>query len=215
MSSNGRMASGEPGGRTGGDAHLEWTEASRSRVFEGKIFDLHEVVRRARDGREGRFVLVESPDWANVVTPVRDAEGREYFVMVRQYRQGSRSLTLEFPGGIVDEGEEPEAAAWRELVEETGYVPERLELIGTVNPNPAFMSNTAYTFLAHGAHLREDRDLDPDEIMDTHLVPVEAIVHNHNPEFHVHAIMVSAVFWYERWLERAGERGADGNRTRE
>ncbi len=193
------------------EEHLQWTEISRRRIFDGRIFDLHEVGRRAQDGREGTFVLVESPDWANVVAPVHDDAGTLCFIMVRQFRQGSQSVTMEFPGGIVDEQEDPATAAWRELVEETGYVPERLELIGEVNPNPAFMSNTAYTYLAHGARLREDRSLDPNEIMDTHLVPVKDILHAHREEFHVHAIMVSAIFWYEQWLEREERRRRESN----
>jgi 8-oxo-dGTP pyrophosphatase MutT (NUDIX family) len=100
-------------------------------------------------GREHDFFLLEAGDWINVV-PITD-DGR--VLLVRQYRHGTREMTLEVPGGLIDPGETPAQAAARELVEETGFRAGRIEAIGRVRPNPALFNNWCYTFLA--------RDLEP------------------------------------------------------
>lgn len=90
------------------------------------------------------FYRINSSSWVNVVA--RTVEG--VFIMVRQYRQGSRSVTLEIAGGLVDEGEDPATAAARELEEETGYRAGSVTKIGEVNPNPALFANRVHTFVA-------------------------------------------------------------------
>jgi len=95
-------------------------------------------------GREHDFYLLESSNWINIV-PVTD-DGR--VLLVRQYRHGTREMTLEVPGGLIDPGETPAQAAARELVEETGFRAGRVEAIGRVRPNPALFNNWCYTFLA-------------------------------------------------------------------
>lgn len=100
-------------------------------------------------GRELERLVLECPDWCNVVA--RTASGE--FVLVRQYRFGSRSLTLEIPGGMVDRGEAPEAGARRELREETGYTASRWTSLGAVQANPAIHDNLLHMFLAEGAVL--------------------------------------------------------------
>ena len=92
------------------------------------------------------FYLFNSPDFAHAVS-VTEA-GR--LVMVRQYRHGARLTSLEAPGGLIDPGETPEAAAARELLEETGYegvVAERLDH-GYVNP--ANIRNRTFAVLITG-----------------------------------------------------------------
>lgn len=119
------------------------------------------------------------------------------FVLARQYRHGGQVLTLEFPGGLVDPGEEPETAARRELEEETGYHAGGLTLIGATNPNPAFMSNTVYTYLAADVSLVTDQRLDENERVDVELVPIDDIVSLARPGFRAHAIMLAALYWYK------------------
>ena len=72
---------------------------------------------RHPEGHVLRRLVLESCDWVNVVA--RDEEER--VILVRQYRFGIGACTLEPPGGSVDAGEQPLAAARRELLEETGY----------------------------------------------------------------------------------------------
>ena len=86
-------------------------------------------------------------DWVTVV-PIT-AAGR--VVMIRQYRHGTGEIGLEIPGGVIDPGEEPLAAARRELREETGYGASELASIGQVAPNPALQDNRCYSFVARGA----------------------------------------------------------------
>src|SRR4030043_2150070 len=90
-----------------------------------------------RTGNEHDFHIIESRDWINIIPVTKDNQ----VVMVKQYRHGSREVTLEIPGGLVDPGDTPEKAAARELLEETGYQAEELMKIGSVNPNPALFNN--------------------------------------------------------------------------
>jgi len=107
-----------------------------------------DALHARRDGDEDPHVFyrINSASWVNVVS--RTPQG--HFVMVRQFRQGSASVTLEIPGGLVDPGEDPAEAAARELEEETGYRPSSVRKIGEVNPNPALFANRVHTYLAEG-----------------------------------------------------------------
>jgi 8-oxo-dGTP pyrophosphatase MutT (NUDIX family) len=95
--------------------------------------------------------------------------------MIRQYRHGSRQVTLEIPGGLVDPGDTPKKAAARELLEETGYQAKKWLKIGVVNPNPALFNNHCYTFLAQDIKKVSDPRPDQTEDIETVLIPLKKI----------------------------------------
>ena len=100
---------------------------------------------------------------------------KQEVVFVRQYRHGTRSLTLEIPGGMCDSGESFVEAGARELLEETGFKGDSVELIGVVEPNPAFQNNKCGTILIHNAEHTQEQDLDPMEEIEILTIPLSQI----------------------------------------
>ncbi|MEW6377610.1 MAG: NUDIX hydrolase [Thermodesulfobacteriota bacterium] len=124
-----------------------------------------------RTGIEHNFYIIESRDWINIIPITTDHR----VVMIRQYRHGSKEVTLEIPGGLVNSGDTPEKAAARELLEETGYWAKEWTKIGVVNPNPALFNNRCYTFLARDIKKIKDPAPDQTEDIEVVLVPLTDI----------------------------------------
>jgi len=113
-----------------------------------RVWDLRaRLYRHPENGKEGEFYYLDSRDWAIVVA--RTVSGQ--LILVRQFRMGMDALSWEFPGGIIERGEDPVVAALRELAEETGYVAKEGRLIGTCSPNPAILNNRTHIVFADKA----------------------------------------------------------------
>lgn len=85
-----------------------WRRASSEIIADCRVFQVRrDLSADPRTGREHDFYVLEAPDWINVVPLTADNE----VVMIEQYRHGTEEVTLEIPGGMVDAGEEPQAAA--------------------------------------------------------------------------------------------------------
>lgn len=156
-----------PGSR---DLRWELVESREDRTYRLFSVDIHSN-RSPRTGEIHEFQVLKSPDWVAVVPVTPEGE----LVMVRQYRHGTGDLSLEPPGGLVKDGQDPEQSAREELEEETGYVAEKLESLGWMHPMPALFTNRFYVYLALNA--RPTGRLNPDETeeIETVLVPVEEL----------------------------------------
>lgn len=149
-----------------------WRELRRERVANCRIFEVERSVAASPvDGSEHDYYRVLSRDWVQII-PLTAAEE---VVMVRQYRHGSSSIVLEIPGGLVDPGEDPAAAAIRECLEETGYAAGAVESLGSINPNPAIHAHRLFSFYATDVVRVGEIQNTATEYTEVELVPVARV----------------------------------------
>lgn len=119
---------------------------------------------------DGRIIpeywVLEFPDWVNVIAITTDGS----MVMVRQYRHGLGVTEYELCAGVMEEGETPEEAARRELLEETGFGGGEWSEYMTLCANPSNHNNLAHTFLAIGVEKISCQHLDETEELTFHLM---------------------------------------------
>jgi ADP-ribose pyrophosphatase len=138
------------------------------------------------------FYILESMDWVNVIPVTSQGE----IVLIRQYRHGTRELTLEIPGGIVEAGDTPESAARRELAEETGYKEREMMLLGSVHPNPAFLTNRCFTYLAKDVRKVQTQEQDDKEDIEVEIRSLKEIPHLIRDGEITHSLVVAAFYRY-------------------
>ena len=105
------------------------------------------------------YYVLEYPDWVNVVAITTGGD----FVFVRQYRHGIDEVCHEIVAGVIEPGEQPEAAARRELEEETGYGGGCWRELMVLSPNPSTVTNIVHCFVATGVERTAAQHLDATE----------------------------------------------------
>jgi 8-oxo-dGTP pyrophosphatase MutT (NUDIX family) len=181
--------------------NLIWKEESRKTVYSCPVFSVEERTCRSPEDKAKVYTVLDTRDWAIVIPVVHTERGRE-FVMVRQWRHGAKALSLEFPGGVCEKGEDPSRAACRELREETAYEAGKISKLGEFNPNPAIMSNQVHFFLAEDLKPAGSQELDEDEFVGVETIPWEEILRGMGKPPYIHALMGTALALY---LQRRGE----------
>lgn len=115
------------------------------------------------------YYVLEYPTWVNMVALTEDNQ----VLFVRQYRHGAGQIMVELPAGVVEENEEPEIAARRELMEETGYAFNDITYVCELFANPATSGNITYTYLLTGGKKVQEQELDPSEDIEVVLMDLE------------------------------------------
>jgi 8-oxo-dGTP pyrophosphatase MutT (NUDIX family) len=175
--------------------NLIWTVQNQKKVFTCPVFSVREIESLSPDRDRALFSVIDAADWA-IIIPLLEIDGKNYFVMVRQWRHGIQTISLEFPGGVIEWGEDPFTGARRELLEETGYSAAKVEKLGELSPNPAIMSNRVHFFLGTELTNSGTQNLDNDEFVEIELIPEENVIRAMGQPPYVHALMASALSLY-------------------
>lgn len=111
------------------------------------------------------YYVLEYPDWINVIAVTKEGQ----MVLVRQYRHGLGQTCFEIVAGVMEQGEDPEVAARRELQEETGYAGGEWRELMVLSPNSSTCTNVTHCYLATGVEKVSGQYLDETEDIDVYL----------------------------------------------
>ena len=173
------------------DRELKWTIKDSEVIFSTPIYDVLKQQEQSGTGLEGEYLAIKASDWVMVVPVIKDN-----FVMVRQWRHGEDKMTLEFPGGMMDDGENPRLAAERELLEETGYKAGKFTYLGICCPNSALFKNHFHCYLAEDLKGNGNLDLDEDEFLNYQEIPIKDAISQFGTGEFSNALMGAALALY-------------------
>ncbi len=171
----------------------KWQTLSAEYLIKRPWLTARRDVVRLPDGRiNDEYYVLEYPSWVNVIAVTTD--GR--FVMVEQYRHGLDDVFVELCGGVVEEGEDPETAARRELLEETGYSGGQWRLLNKIAQNPSTANNYTYCYLAVGVEHTATQHLDPTEDIAVRILSEEEVLSMLQNDEIKQALMVAPLWHY-------------------
>ncbi|MFC1941992.1 NUDIX hydrolase [Chloroflexota bacterium] len=136
---------------------------SSETIFEGRAVKLYVDTVQTVNGRQATREIVEHADCIAVVAVDTD----DNVLLVRQFRKPVEKELLEVPAGGIEAGEDAEAAVVREMQEETGFLPKKVERLGGFYAAPGYCTEYLYLYLA--------TDLTPSRLYDEDTESIELV----------------------------------------
>ena len=129
-----------------------WSRLSSRLRYQSMYAAVYEDDVELPDGTIIQYTRIKLPDFVTVVPVLLDE-----IIMILNYRYPINTWSLELPAGAIEQRENPRETAFRELEEETGYVPGKLVDLGWYYPMPSRGKQRAYIFLADRLKIGEMR----------------------------------------------------------
>lgn len=150
------------------------------------------------DGQIIEPVILEFSDWAGIIALTKAQE----VLLIRLYRRGVDQVVWEIPGGMIDPGETPLAAAKRELREETGYGGGNFFEMPVISPNSDNHTNRYHPFLALEVEYLGPQSEEDLERVEVHPIPLDEVIRMAQNGELLQAMQVSALFFVLSHLNR-------------
>jgi ADP-ribose pyrophosphatase len=144
---------------------IEEKVVSSKLIYKGRAFTVRVDTIQTPDGRETTRDVIEHSECVAIVAVDNDGK----VLLVNQYRLPTGKYLLEIPAGGIDGNENPEDAVRREMQEETGYLPQKVEKLGGFYSAPGFCTEYLHLYLA--------MDLEPSRLVaeDTESITLKRI----------------------------------------
>jgi len=113
-------------------------------IYDGRAVKLRVDTVRMPSGRETRREIVEHRDCVAIVA----IDANDNVLLVNQFRKSVEKELLEIPAGGIDPGEDPVTTVRREMREETGYLPQKVERLGGFYSTPGYCTEYLHLYLA-------------------------------------------------------------------
>jgi ADP-ribose pyrophosphatase len=169
-------------------------------VFKGAVFSVVSQQVREPDGVNVRRDIVEHPG-SIVVLAVDDSSRPPRVLLERQYRHAARARLWELPAGSLDPGEQPLAAAKRELLEETGYSASKWQKALYFYVSPGFLTESMQIYLARGLK-KGTAQPEEDERITVRFFPLKQAVAMADSGKIVDAKTVAGLLWLDKHFPR-------------
>lgn len=150
-----------------------WTYGVSALIGDYKIFHVFKTpVTSPRNGSALDLFTIKSNDWVDIIAQTDD----DTILMIKQFRHGIRSASLELPAGTVEHDEDVISAGLRELNEETGYRATTATYLGSFSPNAAIMENRCHVIEVIDRNFSlSAQELDDGEDIEIVKVPIRTI----------------------------------------
>lgn len=148
-------------------------------IAEGKWLYLQNICYMDASGRKREWESVERKGGKNAVALIPILKPSKRLVLVRQYRPPAKGYVIEFPAGLIDDGELVESAAIRELSEETGYSGKIIKMFPLSFNSSGLSGEAASVFLTEideNNTAIHNLTASPEEDIETILVPVDGLL---------------------------------------
>ena len=113
-------------------------------IYDGRAVRLRVDTVRMPSGRETTREIVEHSDCVAVIA----VDDKDNVLLVNQFRKPVEKELLEIPAGGIEEGEDAEDCVRREMREETGFLPQKVERLGGFYSTPGYCTEYLYLYLA-------------------------------------------------------------------
>ena len=153
------------------DAALAERPLTEETAWTGRIFSVSRLHVQMPDGREAVRDVVRHPGAVAIVALTDDG----HICLVRQYRTALDRVTVEIPAGKIEPGEDPLAAAHRELEEETGFTADKMAYLTSIASSDGFTDEVIHLYMATGLTFTSSNP-DDDEFINVDLVELTELV---------------------------------------
>lgn len=138
----------------------------RERICDNPWIPVEKQRVELPNGTETDWYLFDAREVVIVLPQLATGE----ILLQRSYKHGAGEVIVEFPAGMVDEGESLKEAARRELLEETGYITKNLTFLGKTYGNPTGSGTRYHFFLAEECHKIQEAECEETEQIEPFLV---------------------------------------------